>query len=357
MCFFALDAVSWARPRSRVWKDVPYVHHASSDGDGGAIPIGYPYAALAWGAEAHTRWSLPVDVQRIPGKPTAQDVGGAQMQALAKARAECTQALDSVAADGKYGNGRFVSRVSGVRGGMVARLRSDRVFYRPAEPTPGKRGLPSTYGERFAFKDEQTWGTPDEVQEFQDKHYGKVRPKRWNGLRDKRAPSLTCDLVRAATHREQEKPPHAVWFAWLSPLQPPTAIAITAQTIWFAYVNRWPMEPGVRFRNETLGWTFPRFQSAEAGDTWTWLVALAHWMRFLARPVVQDRPLPWQKAQSRVTPQRVRQSLGAMFLQIGTPARPPKPRGKSPGWPKGRPRTPKERHQVVKKGVSATQTA
>ena len=149
ICFFALDELPWARPRSRVWKDVPYVHHASSDVDGGAIPIGSPYAALAWGAEAHTRWSLPVDVQRIPGKPTAQDVGGAHIQALAKARAECIQALDSVAADGKYGNGRFVSRVSNLPGGIVARLRSDRVLYRPAEPTPGKRGRPSTDGERF----------------------------------------------------------------------------------------------------------------------------------------------------------------------------------------------------------------
>jgi len=117
------------------------------------------------------------------------------------------------------------------------------------------------------FKDEHTWGTPDDVQECQDEPYGKGRLKRWNGLQDKRAPGLTGDRVRAETHLEQEKPPHAVWFAWLSPLQPPPAIAITAQTIWFAYVNRWPMEPGVRFRKETLGWSLPRFQSAETGDT------------------------------------------------------------------------------------------
>jgi hypothetical protein len=168
ICFFALDELPWARPRSRVLKDLQYVHQASSDVDGGTITIGYPYSALAWCAEAHTSWSLPVDVQRIPGKQTAQDVGVAQMQALAKARAECTQALDIVAADGKYGNGRFLSRVSNLRVGIVARLRSDRVFYRPAEPKPGKRGRPSKYGERFAFKDEQTWGEPDEVQEFQD---------------------------------------------------------------------------------------------------------------------------------------------------------------------------------------------
>jgi hypothetical protein len=113
----------------------------------------------------------------------------------------------------------------------------------------------------------------------------------------------------------------------------------------------------MRFRKETLGWTLPRFQSAESGDTWTLLVGLAHWMLFLARPSVQDNPLSWQKAQTHLTPQRVRQSLWTIFLQIGTPAQPPKLRGKSPGWPKGKSRTPKERHQVVKKGISDAKTA
>ncbi|MEM2112363.1 MAG: transposase, partial [Candidatus Bathyarchaeia archaeon] len=66
---------------------------------------------------------------------------------------------------------------------------------------------------------------------------------------------------------------------------------------------------------------------------------------------------PWQKPQTRLTPQRVRQSLKPIFLLIGTPAREPKPRGKPPGWPKGKARTPKPRRQVVKKGVPTAQTA
>ncbi len=156
-----------------------------------------------------------------------------------------------------------------------------------------------------------------------------------------------------------------MWFAWLPPVHPPAEIVITAQTIWTAYVNRWLIEPGLRFHKESLGWTLLRFQSAETGDTWTSLVALAHWMLFLARPIVKDSPLAWPKTQSSLTPQRVRQSMWTMlrlssaqvFLQIGTPARPPKLRGKSPGWPKGKRRTSKERHKVVKKGVSAAKTA
>lgn len=156
--------------------------------------------------------------------------------------------------------------MSGLQVGIVTRLRSDRVFYPSAEPTPGKRGRPSKYGKRFAFKDEQTWGDPDEVHEFQDEHYGKVRLKRWKGLRDKHAPGLTCNLIHTEAHLEKDQPPKAVWFAWLPPVHPPTGIVITAQTVWTAYAHRWLIEPGIRFRKETLGWTLPCFQSAKTGD-------------------------------------------------------------------------------------------
>jgi hypothetical protein len=79
------------------------------------------------------------------------------------------------------------------------------------------------------------------------------------------------------------------------------------------------------------------------------LIAIATWVIFLARNIVADTPLPWQKMQRRLTPQRVQQSLRPIFVLIGSPARPPKQRGKPPGWRKGRHRTPKASHPVVKK--------
>lgn len=357
VCVFPLDSSAWPRPRSRVLEDLQYTYQASSAVNGGTVTVGYPYSLLEWCAEAHSGWSLPVDVRRISSCETAQAVGAAQIRSLAQARQDCVEALDIVPADGKYGNVHFLRQVQGLRVGIVVRLRSDRVFYRPAPPPSGRRGRPHKHGARFDCKDEQTWGEPEEVQEFEHVRYGKVKVQLWNGLHDRRAPEMVFSLLRAQVHLEKEKPPKAVWFLWLPPVQIPTSVSLTARTLWEAYVNRWPIEPGIRFRKETLGWTRPRFQRAETGDTWTLLVAIAHWILFLARPLVQDSPLPWQKKQSALTPQRVRQSLWTIFAQIGTPARPPKPRGKPPGWPKGRPRTPKERHEVVKKGISAAKTA
>lgn len=79
------------------------------------------------------------------------------------------------------------------------------------------------------------------------------------------------------------------------------------------------------------------------------LVSVAQWQLFLGRDWVQDNPLPWQPAQEKLTPERVLQGFGGLSGQIGTLAAPPQPRGKSPGWPKGRQRTRPERHRVVKK--------
>ena len=79
------------------------------------------------------------------------------------------------------------------------------------------------------------------------------------------------------------------------------------------------------------------------------LVNVGQWQLFLAREAVKDNPLPWQPSQEQLTPERTLQGLGGLFRQIGTPAAPPQTRGKSHGWPKGRPRARPERYKVVKK--------
>ncbi len=56
-----------------------------------------------------------------------------------------------------------------------------------------------------------------------------------------------------------------------------------------------------------------------------------------------------QKSLEQLTPGRVAQAMGGVFATIGTPAQPPKPRGKSPGWTPGKTRLRKNRFPTVKK--------
>jgi len=348
--YFALDGTAWPRPSARTMDDRQYVYHPTPAVKGGSICIGYPYSLLDWVPDAHRSWSLSVSVKRISSNMTAGEVGIAQIQKLSEDRADLQNVLDIVAADGKYGNAKFLRPLQGQGCGLVVRLRRDRVLYRvPEQPKKRKRGRPKVHGKRFAFKEPETWAAPDEGCAFAHPKLGQVKLERWNNLHGKNEADVPIDVIRASIHQERDKPPKPIWLGWQPPPTIPSNLELNAQSIWQAYVHRWPVEPGIRFRKQRLGWTTPQFQHKETGDRWSWLVALAVWLLFLSRPIVEDQPLPWQKPQHNLTPQRVQQSLPLIFAQFGSPARKPKMRGKSPGWPKGRRRTPKQRFKVVKK--------
>jgi len=353
--YFSLDGTAWPRPRARTMDDRQYVYHPTPAVNGGSICIGYPYSLLDWVPEAHSSWSLSVSVKRIPSEMTAGEMGIAQIRQLSKNRAELKDVLDIVAADGKYGNASFLRPLQSQNCGIVVRLRKDRVLYQsPQPPQQRKRGRPRVHGERFAFKEPDTWPVPDEDMTFEHAKLGQVKLERWHNLHGKSDADVPFDVIRASVHLERDNPPHPLWLGWQAPASIPENLDINAQVIWLAYTHRWPVEPGIRFRKQHLGWTTPQFQYKETGDRWSWLVALAVWLLFLSRPIVQDHPLPWQRPQIKLTPQRVQQSLPLIFGQFGSPASTPKPRGKSPGWPKGIPRTPKNRFSVVKKQPAST---
>ncbi len=126
--------------------------------------------------EPHTSWALPIDEQRVASSQTAQAVGAEQVQALAKARAAFVEALDIVACDGKYGNAGYLRSVKGSALWHYRSLRADRVLYRPAPVhDPHQKGRPRMHGARFAFKEADTWGEPDEVIELEDPRWGQVQ--------------------------------------------------------------------------------------------------------------------------------------------------------------------------------------
>jgi hypothetical protein len=264
-----------------------------------------------------------------------------------KRQTEMLDAFHLIVADGKYGNHSFLGPLKEEPCGVLVRMRCDRVLY----TAPGKYsgcGRPRVHGERFAFKEPQTWGEPQEMVELKDEKWGKVRLRRWDNLHARQDASTVFSALLVEAHRDRETAAKPLWLAY----QPPPRQQPGAQplvSLWRGYQHRWPVEPGTRFRKQSLAWTLPRFQDAEACDRWTQLVTLAQWQLFLARDLITDQPLPWQRAQEKPTPQRVLQGLGGLFSQIGTPAREPKARGKSPGWPKGKPRNRRERHRVVKK--------
>jgi len=173
---FSLDATLWPHRQGKTLADRQlYPVH----GSGREIVAGHAYSLLAWVVERGTSWALPLSTRRLPPEQTAAATGVEQVQRLCQARQEQAPASQTViAADGSYGNHRFLGPLKGQPCCVVARLRRDRVLYRAAAPYGG-RGRPAKHGERFAFKDPSTWGEPDETSEGEDGRWGRVRLRRW----------------------------------------------------------------------------------------------------------------------------------------------------------------------------------
>jgi hypothetical protein len=343
----SLDDTSWLHPAARTLADRQYIC-GSTQAVHRSILVGHPYSILAWVPEPTQSWAPPVSVRRITSQQTAAEVGVLQVKQLCwLRREEMSQWLHLIVGDGKYGNHHFLAPLKGDPCGVLVRLRCDRVLYGTPGPYSGM-GRPRVHGDRFAFKEPETWGAADAEVHLEDERWGQVRLRRWDhkhALQDAGTP-FAAILVQA--HLEQDQPSDPFWLGY----QPPPHQKPSDQhldDLWHWYAWRWPVEPSIRFRKQYLHWTLPRFQRPEYCNRWTMLVNVAQWELFLARNVVRDHPLPWQPAQEQLTPERTLQSLGATFREIGTPAAPPQPRGKSPGWAKGRPRTRPQRHSVVRK--------
>jgi hypothetical protein len=348
--YYALDASAWGRPAGETLAERHYVYQPGRNLNGKPVVAGYAYSLLDWIPATGQSWSLSVEVTRVPSTETDLSVGVSQVKRLCEARADLVEGLDIVAGDCKYSSLKFLRGVQGQRCGIIVRGRKDRVLYRtPPSPLKRPRGRPRQHGDRFVFKDPATWGQPTEVICRDHPKWGRVELRRWPNLHGKAGADVVFDVVQARVHLERDKPPAPLWLFWLPPPLIPPPLVVTAETIWNGYDHRWPIEPGIRFRKQQLLWTTPQFQTAEAGDRCTVLVNLAVWQLYLARPIAQDCPLPWQPRQTQLTPARVRQGWPDIFAQIGTPARPPRTRGKSPGWLVGQPRQPRKRYAVVKK--------
>jgi hypothetical protein len=140
-----------------------------------------------------------------------------------------------------------------------------------------------------------------------------------------------------------------LWLWWHGP----EGTAPDLDLIWRSYVRRFDLEHTFRFLKQALGWQSLRVRHPEQADRWTWLVLAAYTQLRLARACVADRRLPWERPRppGRLTPCRVRRSVAALLLTLGTPARAPQPCGRSPGRPKGRRSPPAPRHPAIKKAA------
>ncbi len=312
---------------------------------------GHRYSLLSQLVDARGSWLAPLDVERIGPGHTPVGIAMAQVARLAQ---RSTVPL-IVIGDREYGVNavlRVVPQLPGVPVSMIARLRTNLVFYQPPPPRqPGQKGASRKYGARVQLNDPATWPPPTWRATTTTASGERIELCGWSGWVRRGLPQQPVQLVQVRVHMPDGQPKYRqpLWLM-VCGCQVPWAV------VWPLYQRRWPEETLHAQAKELLGWSRAHLGTVERQDRWTWLVLLAYWQLLLARELARDGPRPWERP-ARAGPlplARVQRDYGRIVWQFGLAMPPPKPRGKAPGRRPGTVVPPRARQPLLKRRLAVT---
>jgi hypothetical protein len=366
---YAVDMSVWDRCDAECSPERGYYYHPSRHSAGQPIVAGWAYQFVAQLNFVRESWVAPMDVERIRPAQDANEVAAEQIKAFVRLPHE-EEEQERVAPlfvfDAGYDPVKLQQGLEGCPCQILVRLRAGRRFY--GDPSlagpPAHTGRPRRHGPKMKCKDPSTWPEPSAQYACEDAGYGAVRVRAFSKMHPKVCahegrgsrgplPIVVGTLVLVEVERlprgERRRKPRVLWLWWHGP----EGEAPNLELIWRSYVRRFDLEHTFRFLKQSMGWTTPRVRHPEQADRWTWLVVGAFTQLRLARAHVADLRLPWERhyEAGRLTPVRVHRVVSALLAELGTPAEPPKPCGRSPGRPKGRLSGRAKRYPAVKKAA------
>src|SRR5512139_254021 len=333
------DHTAWSRLQAETLRERTYEHQANPMSGAKPVTLGQGYSTIAWIPEAEGSWALPLLHERITSAETP----------IAKAAGQLRQVCGKLTIrplslwDAEYGCASFLEKTADIACDKLIRVRSNRVLYGSPNAYSGT-GRPRKHGDKFKLNDATTWWQPDEQQEVEDAKWGQMQLQMWHGLHLRQAANQVLSLIRVERLNPTALTPlKPLWLIWVGLQLPPLT------TVWQQYLRRFAIDHWYRFAKQRLHWTLPQLATPESSQRWSDLMPLLTWQLWLTRDQVQDNPLPWQKSSLTLSPGRTANAFATVLALIGTPAPAPKPRGKSPGWTPGQPRSRRIRYPPVRK--------
>ena len=364
---YAVDVSVWPRCDAETSPERGYYYHPSRHSAGQPIVAGWAYQFIAQLGFVRESWTAPVDVVRVCPEQEPNVVGAEQIEKLLGRSSTLEATVPLFVFDAGYDPVKLQRALEGSpRCQILVRLRAGRRFYGDpslCEP-PEHVGRPRRHGPKMKCNDPSTWPEPSAEYVCEDAGHGRVQVRAWAEMhpkvqnyegRGRRGPlpivvgTLILVEVERLPRGESRRKPRVLWLWWHGP----EGVVPDLELIWRSYVRRFDLEHTFRFLKQSMGWTTPRVRHPEQADRWTWLILAAFAQLRLARAHVADRRLPWERRYDtgRLTPIRVHRVVSALLAELGTPAKPPKPCGRSPGRPKGRLSGRAKRYPAIKKAA------
>lgn len=369
---FGTDVTYLPRQFAQTLADRTMVHCPNPIQGNKPVTIGHDYSILSYLPEkasaASPPWVVPLLVRRVRSSEKAAQVGAEQIAAVVTDETlpfeeELCVLVEDSAYSGREHLGSVATHPNLV---SILRLPNNRVVYHQFELPEGETnpvGHPTWYGDRFDLKDPTTWPAPDETASTtlttkKGKTYT-VSLEGWHkmvrtGKKDLPLHKYPFTLVRARVLDAEGNPvfKQEMWLLAIGVRRGELSLL----AIWEAYSQRYDVEHFFRFGKQRLLMAAYQAPVVEHEENWWGLVQLAYTQLWLARPLAEMLPKPWERylpqpEAGEAPPATVQRDFERIIRQIGTPAQPPKPRGNSPGRAKDNKPPPRPRQPVIKKAA------
>ena len=375
-----VDVTSQPRQFAHTLPDRGYVYYPNQVAGNKPVTIGHQYSAIALLPEKETgvssSWVVPLSTQRISTEEDKELVGADQIKVLLEDPSlPFHDELIVEVGDTSYSKPAYL-HANRDHDNLVniARVRSNRTLYNLFVYEDGERPAhrPKRYGEVFKLPDTTTWREPDmEITFSETSRRGKtytVKVQGWRNMlmRGKNKPeripmdqypfTLVCITRYDEVGNQAFKKP--LWLIVVGERRD----ELSLMDIYEAYSSRADLEHFFRFGKQKMLLTASQTPDTLREERWWQVVHIAYAMLWIARHLAQHLPRPWEghlpiTKRQEMTPTLVRRDFERLIQQLGTPARTPKPRGKSPGRPEGMKLPPRPRREVVVKGKKQAQAA
>lgn len=373
---FAVDITPSPRVFSPTIEDRGYVY-SPNNGIAGNTPItvGHQYSIAAYlpekSSELSSPWIIPLSCERVKTDQKGIDVGMQQLNECILSQASFKDELSVTMGDCAYSNpyclGEAKKNPNQVH---ISRARNTRVFNYLAEPpaTPKPKGRPKQYGDKHDLRDQATWRPPDDTIEFiltsKKRKQQLVKIECWDtvimrGTHQSTVSDYPFRLLRVRIFTESgellfKRP---LWLIATGKRRHELSLL----DIFNSYRQRFDLEHFFRFGKDRLLMNKTQTPDVLHEEAWWQFAIFSYAQLYLARNMAENKLRPWEKysktARSPIqekSPTQTQRDFDRIIREIGTPAKPPKPRKKNLGRLYGDLQPKRVHYPIIQKGKKNT---